>query len=175
MFTLRCTRKLLNFLDIEPVEAPEPPTGALGDWYANLIPTCAGDLVIFVNERSLVTVAVPVWEVEDLVPLFRIRVRNLLAMMGLPWDIIEREIGHLDPVQFAKTASRSVLGCMNDTAWGYQVRAEQAVTEGDLRLSPVELKLSQMLFSPLDYRFPTDVAEELLMERYGREGSDRRP
>lgn len=175
MFTLRCTRKLLNFLDIEPVEEPEAPTGALGDWYANLVPTCAGDLIIFVNERSLVTVAIPVWEVENLVPLFRIRVRNLLAMMGLPWDVIEREIGHLDPVQFAKTASRSILGSMNDMAWHYQVRAEEAQNEDDLRLSPVEFRLSQMPFSPLDYRFPTDVAEELLMERYGREGSDTRP
>ncbi len=172
MITLRCTRRLLEFLDVEPMEDPEPPTGALGDWYANLIPTCAGDLIIFVNERSLITVAVPVWEAENLVPLFRTRVRNLLAMIGLPWDVIEREIGHLDPVRFAKTASRSVLGSMNNIAWHYQVRAEEAKDRGDLRLSPVEFKLGQMPFSPLDYRFPTEVAEELLMERYGREGFD---
>jgi hypothetical protein len=175
MFTLRCTRKLLEFLDVEPVEEPEPPTGALGDWYANLIPTCAGYLIIFVNERSLITVAVPAWEAEHLISLFRLRVKNLLTGMGLPQGVIEKELGHLIPVQFAKTASRSILGCMNNMAWHYQVRAEQALEEGDLRLSPVELGLSQMPFSPLDYRFPTDVAEELLMKRYGREGSSTHP
>jgi hypothetical protein len=175
MFTLRCTRKLLKFLDVEPVEEPEPPTGALGDWYANLIPTCAGDLIIFVNERSLITVAVPAWEAEHLIPLFRLRVKNLFTGMGLARGVIERELGHLAPVQFAKTASRSILGCMNDMAWHYQIRAEEAQAKGDLRLSPVELRLSQMPFSPLDYRFPTDVAEELLMECYGGESSATYP
>jgi hypothetical protein len=107
MVTLRCTRKLCKFLEIVPVEMPEPPTGALGDWYANLVPTYAGDIIIFVNERSLVTVAVPVWESENLIPIFRARVEYLLMMIGVPQKIIDTEISHLDPVQFARTASRN--------------------------------------------------------------------
>ena len=88
MVTIRCTRKLYKSLEITPLEIPEPPTGALGDWYANLIPTYAGDLIMFVNERSLLTVAIPVWEVENLIPLFRVRVKNLLFMIGIEWEVI---------------------------------------------------------------------------------------
>jgi hypothetical protein len=79
-------------LEIIPLETPEPPTGALGDWYANLIPTYAGDLIMFVNERSLLTVAVPVRDIENLIPLFRVRVENLLLMIGVEQEVIDREI-----------------------------------------------------------------------------------
>ena len=135
MVTLRCTRKLYKFLEIEPVETPEPPTGALGDWYANLVPTYAGDLIIFVNELSLITVAIPVWESDRLVPLFRIRVENLLLMIGVPQKAIDRELKHYDSVQFSRTASRSVLGSMNDSAWNYQRISEDAEYVAHLSLS----------------------------------------
>ena len=62
MITLRCTHKLRKHLEISPVAQTVPPTAALGDWYANLIPTVAGDLIIFVSEKSLLTVALPVWD-----------------------------------------------------------------------------------------------------------------
>jgi hypothetical protein len=162
MVTLRCTRKLCKFLEIVPVEMPEPPTGALGDWYANLVPTYAGDLIIFVNERSLITVAVPVWESENLIPIFRARVVNLLMMIGVPQKVIDSEISHLDPVQFARTASRSLLGSMNDIAWNYQVISEEADYIAHTNLSIAEHKLSQMPSGPLNYRYPSEVAKELL-------------
>ena len=163
MVTLRCTRKLCKFLEIVPVEMPEPPTGALGDWYANLVPTYAGDIIIFVNERSLVTVAVPVWESGNLIPIFRARVEYLLMMIGVPQKIIDTEISHLDPVQFARTASRSLLGSMNDIAWNYQVISEETDYIAHMNLSIAELKLSQMPSGPLNYRYPSEVAKELLL------------
>ncbi len=166
MVTIRCTRKLYKYLEIIPLEAPEPPTGALGDWYANLIPTYAGDLIIFVNERSLVTVAIPVWEFENIIPLFRDRVENLLMMIGIEQEIIDREISHLEPVQFARTASRSVLGSMNDIAWNYQIISEEAEFAVHLSLSDAELKLSQMPSGVLNYRFPSEVAIELITGTY---------
>jgi len=162
MNTLRCTKKLRKYLEIVPVENPQPPTAGLGDWYANLIPTFAGDLIMFLSEKSLLTVAIPVWESHRLVPLFRIRVANLLWMIGIPQKIIAREIGHLDQVQFGKTASRSILTSMNDFAWHYQIIAEESVSKARLSLSKVEHQLSQMPCGRLDYQFPTDVAKELL-------------
>ena len=162
MITLRCTKKLRKYLGVVPVETTQPPTAALGDWYANLVPTFSGDLIMFVSEKSLLTVAVPVWESDHLVPLFRIRVDNLLGMIGIPQKIINREVAHLDQVQFGKTASRSVLGSMNDFAWNYQIIAEESVSKADLSLSKAEYKLSQMPCGLLDYQFPSDVAKELL-------------
>ena len=162
MVTIRCTRKLYKFLEIMPIENPEPATGALGDWYANLIPTYAGDLVMFVNEPSLITVAVPVKEIENLIPLFRLRVENLLLMLGVDQEVIDGEISHLEPVQFARTASRSILGSMNDIAWNYQYISEEAEYVSRLSLSDAELKLSMMPSGVLDFQLPAEVAIELL-------------
>ena len=168
MVTIRCTRKLYKFLEIMPLEVPEPPTGALGDWYANLIPTYAGDLIIFVNERSLLTVAIPVREVENLISLFRVRIENLLLMIDVEQEVIDREISHLEPVQFARTASRSLLGSMNDIAWNYQFISEEAEYVARLSLSDAELKLSLMPSGVLEHRLPAEVAVELLVGSGGR-------
>jgi len=162
MITLRCTQKLRKYLGIIPVDIPEPTTGVLGDWYVNLIPTHSGDLIIFVNEKTLLTVAIPVQESFNLVPLFRARVANLLAMIGIHSSLINDEIRHIEKIQYCKTASRSVLGSMNDFAWHFQIMAEEATSEADLSLSDAELKLCQMPCKPLDYRAPYDAARELL-------------
>ena len=162
MITFRCTKKLRKYLGVIPIDNASPPTAALGDWYANLIPTFAGNLIIFVSEKSLLTMVIPSWESEHLMPLFRIRVANLLWMIGIPQEIIAREVGHFDQVQFSKTASRSVLGSMNEFAWHYQIMAEESVSKARLSLSKAEYKMTQMPCGGLDYQFPVDAAKELL-------------
>jgi hypothetical protein len=151
----------LKFLAIAPVTEPIPPTGRLGDWYANLVSTDASDLIVFVNEKSLVTVAIPAWEAENLVSRFRARVQNLLALLGVSIESIRSEISHYQQVQFARTASRSVLGSMNDIAWNYQVIAEGGDESGYLSLSDAEYELSNMPSIARNI-LPSDAARELL-------------
>jgi hypothetical protein len=162
MITLRCTQKLQRFLGIVPANILELTTATLGDWYANLVPTFSGDLIVFVNEKSLLTVAIPIWESSNLVPLFRLRVANLLGMLGINYEEIENEISHFNQVQFGKTVSRRILGSMNDIAWQYQALAEEAENKTDLSLSKVELNLCRMPCKLIDYRFPSEIAKELL-------------
>jgi len=162
MITLRCTQKLQKFLGIVPANTLELSTATLGDWYANLVSTVSGDLIVFVNEKSLLTVAMPIWESNNLVPLFRLRVTNLLGMIGINSGEIRNEISHFDQVQFGKTVSRKILGSMNDIAWQYQTMAEEAENKTDLSLSKAELNLSQMPCKPIEYRFPAEIAKELL-------------
>ena len=163
MITLRCTQKLQKYLGVGFVDVPELPTAKLGDWYANLIPTLSGDLIVFVNEKSLLTVAIPVWESNNLLPLFSFRVAHLLGMIGIPPGAIEEEVGHFDSIQFAKTASRSILGTMNEMKWYFQIMAEDAKDEKDLSLSNAELELSRMIWKRQNYQYPSDVARELLL------------
>ncbi len=59
MFTLRCTRKLLNRLHQATATDDPEPTTRLGDWYANLLFRPGGQVVLFVNERTLLPVLVP--------------------------------------------------------------------------------------------------------------------
>ena len=58
VLTIRCTRKLLKRLSAEARRDPTRPTNRLGDWYANLVSTKRGTLVICVSERSLLPIFV---------------------------------------------------------------------------------------------------------------------
>jgi hypothetical protein len=137
----------------------------LGDWYANLVPTYSGDLIVFLNEKTLLSVAIPIWESDNLFSLFLLRVVNLLGMIGIQPKAIKNELSHYDHIQFGKTRSRSVLGSMNDFAFHYQVIAEQAENKPDLSLSKAEYQLSQMPCKRIGYRVPSDVVKELLVFR----------
>jgi len=163
MVTLRLTHKLQKLLDIDPVEQLKPTTSKLGDWYTNFVPAYSGDLIVLVNEKTLLSVAIPIWESDHLLVLFRLRVGNLLGMLGIPPKAIDQELHHYNDVQFGKTRSRSVLGSMNDIAFQYQVIAEMAENRVDLSLSNAEYQMSQMPCKPIDYRAPIDVAKELLV------------
>ena len=112
----------------------------------------------------MLSVAIPIWESHHLLVLFRLRVENLLGMIGIPSKAIDWELHHYNDIQFGKTRSRSVLGSMNDIAFQYQVIAKMAENKADLSLSYAEYQMSQILCKPIDYRAPIDVAKELLIE-----------
>ena len=110
MVILRLTHKLQKLLNVDLTEQLEPTSSKLGDWYANFVPTDSGDLIVFVNEGTLLSVAVPIWEANHLLLWFRLRVENLLGMIGIPSKAIDLEVHHYNDIQFGKTGSRSVLG-----------------------------------------------------------------
>jgi hypothetical protein len=164
MVTLRLTHKLQKLLEIDLTEQLRSTTSKLGDWYANFVPTYSGDLILFVNEKTLLSVAIPMWESNHLLLLFRLRVGNLLGMIGIPSKVIDQELQHYNDIQLDKTRNRRVLGSMNDIAFQYQGIAEMAENKRDLSLSNAEYQMSQMPCKPIDYRAPMDVAKELLMQ-----------
>jgi hypothetical protein len=153
-------------LDVVPTEEPPSPTGALGNWYANIIPTAAGELIAFANERTLLSIALPIEMTDTLVPAFTARVYNLLRLINVAKEIALREVAELRQVEFAKTNNRSVLGSLNEISLHYQLIAERDAAGGILRLSKVELQLSRTLHKPLDYVYPAEVARRLLTEHY---------
>lgn len=106
MFALRCTKRLLDYLDIRPEPAPPAPTTALGDWYATLAPLeFAGNLIVFVNERSFLTVAIPLqpdMNITNLPALFYARVINLFHMIGVPEADQLRELTEMEGVHFSR-------------------------------------------------------------------------
>ena len=167
MITVRCTRKVLALLGGATVDSVPEPTAALGDWYANVVRTVAGDLVVLANERTLLSVAIPVEMVDRLVPCFADRVYNLLRMIDVPTDVALRECAELHSLAFAPTSSRSVIGSLNEIGWHYQLIAEGNAVRGELSLSAIERQLSRMMHKPLGYAYPAEVATQILQDRYG--------
>jgi hypothetical protein len=131
------------------------------------VPTAAGKLIVFANERTLLSVAIPVGMVDRLFEEFPARVYNLLRMIGVPPKVALRESAELETVLLARTKSRSVLGSLNEIALHYQLVAERDSGRGTLSLSAEERRLSRYLHGPLNYAHPADLAIALLAERYG--------
>jgi hypothetical protein len=113
---LRCTKKLLTVLGpavAEPAPAPDPE-----DWYANLLWFDRRECLLLTHSATLFTI----FEAEVTASSLR-TTRQLVT--GLIGRELRREglpagtFGDLgqQEVLLAKTADRSVLGCMNDMAF----------------------------------------------------------
>ncbi len=117
MFSLRCTKKLLDRMRAAPASTPPTPSTILGDWYANLLYTPAGQLILAVSERTLLPVLIPAVDAKSLPRRFPEAVVDALRTIGIPSVAIDRELAEMSTVSVAKTASRIVLGSMNDFAF----------------------------------------------------------
>ncbi len=138
MFTLRCTKKLLVRLGSMPVLDEVKPTTRLGDWYANLLFRPGGQVVLFVNERSLLPVLVPASPSSSLVTRFVEATVDVLRRLGVPAALGEAERREMDKVRIGKTASCQVLGSMNDFAYLMDAFRETPVSLSDIAASRIE-------------------------------------
>ena len=91
MVTLRCTHKLLRRLHLSPQAGSTPPTTVLGDWYANLFYSRPRQLVLCMNERTLLLVLVPARDAKSLGPRFCEAAAAHLKRIGVPDAAVEAE------------------------------------------------------------------------------------
>jgi hypothetical protein len=132
---VRSTKKLLTLIGrgVAPIELP--PTG--DDWYANLLWIDRRKCLLLVHADTLFPVFRADVRAGDLRPFGQYVVRAIeeeLRAEGLPLDVL----GPLDAedVQVATTASRSVLGYMNEMALHlrYQIAVEGGLDACDVRV-----------------------------------------
>jgi len=132
---VRCTKKLVTLLGRGVTFTEQTPSD--DDWYANLLWIDRRKCLLLVHAHTLF----PVFRVDvragDLRPLEPYVVRAIeeeLHAEGLPLDVL----GQLDAdeVHIAKTASRAVLGHMNDMAFHirYQIDHDGGLDACDVRV-----------------------------------------
>ena len=144
-----------------PIPGEKSPTTALGDWYANLVPTCRGRIVICTNERTLLTVILPLIEGQHPLEMFTVRVYNLLMLLGVPPARAEAELKQMESVEIPKSQSCKVLGSMNDIALALQLMAEDAPS-GVLKVSEGELQIATRTFTYTKYISPAELVGAIL-------------
>ena len=159
MYTLRCTRKLLRRIDETPSSESVTPTTALGDWYANLLYLRPQQLVLGMNERTLVCALVPAAPAATVAERLRLEVGGMLADFGVPRAKVEAELAAMEHVTIGTTASRAVLGCMNDAV--KMLAAYPRGARGELDLRAAALHLAENIYSLTDYARPWVRALEL--------------
>jgi hypothetical protein len=145
MFTIHATKKLRDQLNERAFAVVPEATTLLGNWYANVW-EWKPKVVLFVNERTLLPVLVPLASLSTVHDRFRVAFGDVLAAIDIPVAVIGRELEAMTEHAFAKTASRSVLGTMND----FMFMAEHATAQGHNR-NPLDLAvwLARTPCSPL--------------------------
>lgn len=159
MVTLRCTQKLMRRLGV-PRDVPLiPPTTALGDWYANLLYVRPHQLVLGMNERSLLLVLVPAREAKSLHVRLREAALSLLSRIGVSATSLAAEAREMNEVRFGPTANRRVVGCMREAAFALSLEFE---SQRFTSLEQLEDYFSEFIYSTTGYREPRELALELL-------------
>jgi hypothetical protein len=159
MVVLRCTARLLRHVPLPVEDSPDGSTSALADWYANALFVGTSRLVLCVAERSLLSVIVPLREGRSLPERWAAAVGDRLRRLDVPPAAVAAELEMMHPIHVARTASRSVLGSMNDFAF----HCRWYITErGVSDLRDLEDMLSETPCAPLRYQYPREVAARLL-------------
>jgi hypothetical protein len=144
-FTIHATKKLLDRVKA-PVEDPIEPTTALGNWYATAL-FWKPQVALFVNERTLLPVFVPLAPAATLASRFPGELRRALDAHGVDPRFVDEEIRSMGTGRYAKTASRSVLGVMNEFA--YLGDAHRQARGADDDLVALSVRIAETPTSPL--------------------------
>jgi hypothetical protein len=137
------TKKLLDRLKVRPNQASPEPTTQLGSWYATAL-FWKPQVVLFVNEPTLLPVLVPLAPAATVIERFPGFVAEMLHELDIPRPIIDTELAEMSEHVVAKTANRSVVGMLNE----FSFLGERFLDVGtDLRL--LSLRLADVPCGPL--------------------------
>lgn len=160
---VRCTARLLDLLGKRDIVLVDDPPGD-DDWYANLLWLDRRKCLLLTHAGTLFPVLVADIRRRDLQPpgpLIAARVEAALGDEKLPADLL----GPLDPdaLRIGRTASRSILGFMNDSAFACRYAVEQAGGLEHTDLDGLNRFLRRQLHNRGGYRQPLDLVLDRLL------------
>ncbi len=165
---LRRTEKLAALLPVT-LPAPNASDTALGDWYVNRLVVDRQPLLLLVSALTLLPIVIPGRDVRTLPTRLGELVRRRLQRLDVLGEWIDAELAAMVPVAVAKTASRSVLGVMNDFAHGIPYYLSRGWDENSLPLVGDKLADTPLFASgPRDgVVVPRLAAPERMRAQYG--------
>jgi hypothetical protein len=159
MYAVRCTQKLHRRLGYPLSDASVPATTQLGDWYANLLIAKPMHLVLCVNERSLLPVVVEARDPSGFPHRLADAVRSVLLSIGVSPAAAGREHTEmLSGMYLTKTASKSMLGSLNDFMFHLKVGVAEHPSESLLERS---LRMARIPCNVIGFKYPSEVAYEV--------------
>jgi hypothetical protein len=154
---VRATKKLRQRLGSAVHRDDEPSTTLLGDWYATVLPWRPRQLILLVNEQTLLPVLMPLAPAATAPSRIGPEIAATLAAHQTPATIVDGELGQMHDCRLAPTANRSVVGIMNEFAFLADVYRH---SDPSRSLAELGRKLAETPCSPL-YRRHTSPDREL--------------
>ena len=160
---LRCTKKLLTVM--RPQQLIDcAPDGE--DWYANLLWLSDRKCLLVTTLRHCSRSSKPTCERPDLRDPGRL-VTGLISRELLREQLPADTFGGLDPasVILAKTADRSVLGCMNDMAFMCETVTNRSGGLAATDIADLNQALRRNINSAHGYQLPIELTAQRLRAR----------
>lgn len=145
MFVVRGTKKLLDRAGTVERADERVSTTALGDWYATAW-FWKPQVALFVNERTLLPVLLPMAPAATVVERFVLGLPEVFRDYALDPRFVDAELAEMQEHRLDKTASRSVLGVMNEFK---HMADDQLRHSDDIELMELALWLAQVPCGPL--------------------------
>jgi len=166
-FILRRTEKLAELLPVTDL-VPAASDTALGDWYINRQTVDRKPLLMLVSADTLLPIVIPARGVRTLPQRLGALVRHRLQLMDIPTAWIDAEVAAMATVAVAKTASRSVLGVMNEFMYTVPYYLESGWNEDSLDMVGHRLADMPIFASGPASRvlYPRDATPQRLRERW---------
>ncbi|MGO9560518.1 MAG: DUF6933 domain-containing protein, partial [Acidimicrobiales bacterium] len=135
-------------------------SGALGDWYANVL-FWRPQVTLFVNATTLLRVIVPFAPAASVLSRLPSGFAEVGERLGVHGVRFEAELASMTHTVLAKTASRSVLGTMNEFS---HMADEYRWRDDEIDLIELSLWLARVPCRPLfkTYGVPEDALRALL-------------
>jgi hypothetical protein len=112
VFVIRGTKKFLDRAG-HPVTDPHESTTVLGEWYANVL-FWRSQVALFVNARTFLPVLMPMAPASSVVRRFPTAFADVVNALDVDPRFVASEIEAMGEAVLSKTASRQVLGVMNE-------------------------------------------------------------
>lgn len=115
MVVFRCTQKLRKRLGQTTAVSPIPVSDTiLGDWYCNLVHFGRLQTILCVSARTLLPVLIPARDARAFPERLSAELEPLLLELGIEATAVHEELHKMRAYAVGPTASRVILGSMND-------------------------------------------------------------
>ncbi len=171
MLVFKCTKKLQDFLSLKASDLSDASSNntLLGAWYVNQIIINRRKVLVFMNEKTLLSfIVVSVKKSnttkDDFAAIFLQHLFNFMKLMEFPLSKMGQMMDDYQDAQFCRTDSRQALGNLNDLAFLYE---HMIYDQGGLEscdASDVILKLNDMPQKNLGHKTSRQIAYELLSD-----------
>ena len=160
---LRCTKKLLTVIRPRQL-ADYPPDGE--DWYANLLWLSGRKCLLLTHAATLFTIFEADARAADLRDPGRL-VTGLIGRELLREQLPADTFGRPDPASIilAKTADRSVLGCMNDMTFMCETVTSRSGGLASTDIADLNQVLRRNINSARGYQPPIELTAQRLRAR----------
>ena len=166
MRLIHCTRKLLKELGNPPLVTVLPEsTDGLGNWYCNIIRIDRKKCLLFTNEKSLYSFLVPnvlKKNIRNIEEEFLVNLSFNLQAEGFSLEVISRVMGEYQEIGFAKTASKRILGSMNQLAFEYEVLIEMKEGLENIKILEMNHTINRTILSGIKCLHPIEALREVL-------------